>query len=286
MKNLKHVSKTVEGVASVTEDELDMFEFSLAKEAAISAKKGVYRGELGTVDETNQVRQEIIGILRRGVRVATHAESLPLLPLLEAAGADLPPTLQVAQQDGYVFYVVEVTFSILLDEDEYPSRAEFAITINDDTTKDSRKSRPIQLFPKHKDRDLFRFDLEGGIGINAKMEFAVPMANEIMVPFTEINADAKLRAKFLVGPFEFRFRKAEIEVIGESSHEVGWRYNIHTPLRGANSFKSFLLLKVDREASRVELDTNLGVVPCRPTWVIFEKKLPVLRDSAKLAVEL
>ena len=90
----------------------------------------------------------------------------------------------------------------------------------------------------------------------------------------------------MLGPFQFQFRRAAIEVIGESDQNILWRYNMHSELTGANEFKSFLLLKVAQEAKQVTLDVSLGLVPCKRKWLIFKDMLPPIPDRMPLAVEL
>lgn len=237
--------------------------------------------------EIEEAKNDIIENYRRGVKIASQAESRPLLPLLEAAGLPVPPELAVDHEHmKYDFYTVQVTFSSLLPADQFPAAAELGIVIRDDVPEPKRSTRPLRLFPGRKDKQLFSLDLEGAVGLDAGLNFAIPKIGEEILPYAKASADAKLKAALVLGPFQFQFRRAAIEVIGESDQNILWRYNMHSELTGANEFKSFLLLKVAQEATQVTLDVSLGLVPCKRKWLIFKDMLPPIPDRVPLAVEL
>jgi hypothetical protein len=79
--------------------------------------------------------EDAIGLVRRGVRVAPVAETTPLLPLYQALGRELPPELRVAaSEQNYEFYLVALTFSLRLEDDESPDHAEFVVKVRDGVT--------------------------------------------------------------------------------------------------------------------------------------------------------
>jgi hypothetical protein len=231
--------------------------------------------------------EEILAIANSGVKIATHVESRLLAALLKAKNATLPPEFQVDQdKQNYDFYLVELRFSILLPRKQFARFAEFGILISDDNPSSTRGSRPVGLFPAPKDRVLFSVDVEGAVGLDASLHISAAEIAGAVCPYADASADAKLKATMVLGPFAFHFRRAAIEVRGESSENILWRYNLHSELRGTNDFKSIMILKVAKETKKVQLKSAINVVPCQRSWLIFERLLPHLWDTLTLEVEL
>jgi len=234
-----------------------------------------------------ETKEEIKESYKKGVEIASQTESRPLISLFKAAKVELPPEIKVDnQQMRYNFYWVEVTFSSLLPKSQFLLSAELELTLSDDVRDSARRTRPIRLFPDRKDIDLFKIDLEGAIGIDQNMNISVPMVGAKLLPFKEVAIDAKIKAKIVVGPFHFGFRKAAIEVKGKSDQFIHWRYNLQSELYGTNDFKSVLVLKIAEEATDVQISASLGVIPCKRRWLIFKDVLPPISDQRTLPVEL
>jgi hypothetical protein len=132
--------------------------------------------------------------------------------------------------------------------------------------------------------------VEGAIGIDAGMNITPSTFGLTLPTFGEVSAkvamDAKLKAHFVVGPLSFPFRRAAIEVTGESDQHIRWRYNLKSELTGANSFKSILILKVAQEIRSAQITALLQVIPCKKSWLIFRDVLPALSDRITLPIEL
>jgi len=235
----------------------------------------------------DSVVQDVMLTYQKGISVAPHAESRPLIPLFAAAGKTLPPELQVDHAKlNYDFYSVEVVFNIMLADDLHPADARFELRLSDNVTNPARKTRAIQLFPGRKDINLFTIDIEGGIGVDADMNLTLPMSDTgLPIPFGKVSADARLKAGFVMGPFSYPICRAAIEVIGEQSPAISWHYKMASVLAGANIFKSVLILKVAKEASDIALDATLSVTPYKASWLGLRTVLPPLRASARLVVE-
>jgi len=231
---------------------------------------------------------DILASFRKGAKIAPQTESRPLLPLFAAAATPIPPDMQVDhEQLGYDFYSVEVAFSVLLPQGQFPLNAELALRLSDDVPDQVRRTRPIQLFPSHQDVALFRADIEAAVGIDASMRLRLPTAIDgLPLAFGQVSADAKLKAGIVVGPFNFPICKAAIEVEGLQSQDIYWRYNMQSTLTGANTFKSILILKVAREAGRVSCAGSLKVTPYKPSWLFFKEQLPALTSVVELPIEL
>jgi hypothetical protein len=243
--------------------------------------------------DLDEIASEALERAKSGVKIASQAESTPLIPLFEAAEVTLPPEVKVANERlRYDFYLIEVIFSMLLERDQYARSAALDLGITDDATRAERRVRPIRLFPEHKDREYFRVDLEGGVGIDAGLKLSVPLetlaaALPTILPFAKLNAEVKAKAGIVVGPVSFPFRKAAIQVKGSSDQEIAWRYDLQSELTGTNEFKSLLVLKVPQEATRVTMDVRLGVKPGKRRWrILGDDPVPELSDSATLGVEL
>jgi len=241
--------------------------------------------------ELEQITTEIIGIAAEGVNIASHAESRPLIPVFQAAKIELPPELKVDhEQMKYDFYSVEVTFSIFLPKEQFPLSATLELTLIDDSTDQVRRTRPIRLFPGRKDIQFFKVDIEGNFGIDASLNFSTPQIGLPLLPYASIEAkaaaDASVKAALVVGPLTFPFRKAAIEVKGESDQRIFWRYNLESELSGTNEFKSVLILKVPQEVRSVSMDANLRVIPAKRNWLFLKAMLPELPARATLPVEL
>jgi hypothetical protein len=288
--------------ARLSEDELDILErrLDIAIARLLSGdsfrvrglEKGINRiTKVPGQGELEMVAQEVMKTARVGVRIAPLVESRPLVPLFEAAKIDLPPEVKVDhEQMKYDFYCVESTFSILLSRDQFPLSAELDITLTDDAHNTARSTRPLRLFPGRKDIRFFTADLEGGVGIDASMNISTPEVGLQLPTFAQVSTkmamDARLKANFVVGPLTFPFRRAAIEVIGESDQRIFWRYNLQSELKGANVFKSVLILKVPQEVQSAQMETTLSVIPCTHRWLVFRNMLPKLSDTRSLIVEL
>ncbi|HEY1353100.1 MAG TPA: hypothetical protein VGF67_26090 [Ktedonobacteraceae bacterium] len=238
-----------------------------------------------------QTVDEIKACAKTGVTIAHQAESHPLIPLYRAAKIALPPQLKVDHENlKYDFYAVEVTFSILLPEDQFPLSAQLNLTLVDDATELARRTRPIRLFPARIDIRYFKADLVGKFGIDANMSFSTPQLNIPVNPSiqatTQASAAAEVKAAFVFGPLIYTFRKAALDVIGESDQQIIWRYNLKSQLTGTNEFKSILILKIASEVHSVVIDASLSVVPAKRHWLLFRNILPALPARASLPVEL
>lgn len=278
----------------LNEEELDTLDRRLTI-ASSKLKPGELRGtgllgeriEVPRKEGIEETKKEIIDEYKEGVEIADQTESRPLIPLFKAAKVELPPEIKVDnEQMRYDFYWVEVTFSSLLPKSQFLLSAELKLMLSDDVREPARRIRPIRLFPDRKDIDLFKIDLEGGIGIDQNMNISVPMVGANLLPFKEVAMDAKMKAKIVVGPFHFGFRKAAIEVKGKGDQFIHWRYNLQSELYGTNDFKSVLVLKIAEEATDVQISASLGVTPCKRRWLIFKDVLPPISDQRTLPVEL
>lgn len=267
---------------------MDDLELRLASLEPSAADRGGALESAPTATATSQVAsmcREMLDVLKRGISISSQTESYPLLPLYAKRGTPVPPEIELASESQrYEFYLVETVFSILLSEDEFARRAQFAFHIVDDTSSGARRSRPFKLFPEHKDVTYFNADLEGKIGVDATLNFQVP---ESALP-VDAAANARLAGGLLFGPYSFKFRKAAIQVIGtgQSEGQIGWSYELASELYGANEFKTLVILKVPSEVSKVSFRAQLGVEPWRKRWKIFNTRLDLLHADATLDIEL
>jgi hypothetical protein len=204
-------------------------------------------------------------------------------------GRELPVTYKDDERAGYKFFLVGVTFNILLSQDQFANSAEFELVIEDDINDPIHKTRPVFLFPARKDKTYFTADLEGTVAIDTNMNFHVPLSQSGLIPFGELQAKASadLKAK-IVAEYKYQYRKAVIEVIGESDILVRWRYNLKSELTGANMFKSYLIMKTPNEAKLVKMTSSLAVVPAKKRWSgrFGSKLLPALPANCILQLEL
>jgi hypothetical protein len=238
-------------------------------------------------EDAEAAAKEILATARRGINIASHVESRLLTTIYTAEGAKLPGPILADRELGYEHYVVEVSFDALLPEDQRPASARLAIHMRDDVADPARQLRPIRLFPGHEDFQFFRVDLEGAVGLSADLKVTVPLAAPgVALPFGKITPEARVRAGIIVGPYSFPFRKAEIEVVGESDNDVIWSYNMKSTLQGTNMFKSVLVLKVAAEARKAEMGVAVSLVPYKRKWALFQDLLPALTASTQMPIEL
>lgn len=285
-------------VARLEGDDLDRLErrLSIAKsklEPGAVVFRGEPFGETGEVqaperqEELDDIAHDIVTTARAGVEIASQAESRPLIALFEAAGTDLPPEVRVDhEQMKYDFYSVEAKFSVLLPTDQFPLSAQFALELDDDVDEPARRLRPIRLFPGYKDVEYFSANLQGAVGLDAGLNFWVPVTAANLVPFAKVSGDASLKAGLVLGPLPFQFRRTAIEVKGESDQRILWRYNMKSELTGTNMFSSVLVLKIAEEAGSARMEARLTVVPCKRRWLVFKEQLPALSDTVRLPIEL
>lgn len=285
-------------LARLDSDGLDALERKLAiKVSQLQSEGRVFRGgskktltgQVDTDADLQKAATDVIETARRGVKIVPQTESRPLIPLFKAAKKELSPELIVDhEQMGFVFYVVEVIFNILLPRDQWPQSANFGLKLSDDIGDPARRLRPISLFPGRKDIQFFKVDLEGAVGIDAGLNVTIPLDKTTIFPFGSFSAKAKINSNIAIGPLSFPFRKAAIEVIGEGDQNILWRYNLRSELKGTNVFKSILILKVAKEARSIRMAGALEVVPCKHRWLDFfgAKNLPRLTDQRALPVQL
>jgi hypothetical protein len=238
-------------------------------------------------EELAAAAADLLEAAKIGVQIAPQTESRPLFPLYEAAGLEIPASIKVDRDEmGYEYYLVELSFSVMLPQDQRPLHAAFAVHLDDDIDDPGRRLRSTQYFPDRENVELFRVDLDGAFGLDAGMRFTVPELAGELLPFGKIDAHAKLKAGIVAGPFKFPFRMAKIEVAGESDQDVIWRYNMESALWGNNDFKSVLVLKIAREARRAELGAALSLVPYKRKWALFKERLPELKTESSSVIEL
>lgn len=240
------------------------------------------------IDRLALAPDEILDTYTSCIKIHSHAESRPIIPLFKAARKPVPPEVKVDhEQMGYDFYLVEITSSMHLAQDQFPLSAALGLTISDDIKKIMKRSRVYRLFPERKDSTLFSFNIEGGVGIDANMNFSIPMSGSDIIPFGKLDTKAKLKAGFVFGPVSFQFRKAAIQVTGTGDQEVLWYYsNFDPPLYGISELTSVLVLKIHEKATSVQLNVFLAVKPCKRTWILLKDSLPPLSAKATLPVEL
>lgn len=294
------MSEKTESVVSLDKTGLDHLERRLMMEMAKMSPKGVAQhggddllegnalvGSDSDRSELEKARTDILDFYRTGVRIARHAESRPLFPLYQAKKVAVPAEFQVdAEQLGYQFYIVEVAFHLMLENDQFPASAKLDLWISDDVQEPERKTRPVRLFPSRHDKSYFKADIEGGVGLNVGMDFEVPLEGVTAIPFSKLKGDASIKADFLIGPFEFQLRRAAITVVGDSDPHIVWQYKLKSELTGKNQFKSILVLKVAGEATDLNAQVRLEVVPCKRKWLLFRDMLPPISDQANLKIEL
>jgi hypothetical protein len=281
------MSQIVTGKAHINDIELLKIDQNLSNQ--ISELTSVVRRSRSTPEQYSELieaRPEIIENARKGVKIASQAQSLPLIQLFNEAKVELPPEFKVANMQNYNFYLVQVTFSTLLERDQFPLSAELDITIKDNVEKSERRVHPIRLFPGRRDIQYFNADIEGAIGIDANMNIVSPVSMQNVVDFAKVMADARLKARFVVGPFQFHFRKTVIEVSGVNDQNVLWRYNDLSENTGTNDFTSALVLKVAKEASDIKMEVSVGIVPCKRKWFLVKDLLPKLSDHMILPIEI
>ena len=165
--------------AQVPDEELDQLERRIALDVS-RLEPGTFRDtkelaeepdevEVPSRDDLRSAAEDLLAHARTGISIAAQVESRPLVPMFEAAGEKPPPAVVADQASGYEYYVVEVTTTVLLPEDQRPLSATLAIRLADDVADESRKLRPYRLFPAREDVELFSVNVEGAVGLNADL---------------------------------------------------------------------------------------------------------------------
>lgn len=290
MKTTEFEVATYDGDLSDLEDRLDLIKASYLEEpyrgSGIPLARHLAYGEQEAYD-LEEVKQDILATARRGVNVAPFIESRPLVPLFEVAGVPLPPDLRVdVERFRYDFYLLEAVFSIKLQPQLGISSAQFNLELFDDITDPKRGVRPVRIFPGRKDVELFKADLAGSIGIDASVNLTVPQESQNILPFAAASMVTKAKLGIVVGPYEFAFRKAALEVKGEGDPSVSWSYHLKSTLSGQNDFKSILVVKIDSCAKQLEALATLSVIPYKRSWMLFQKVLPTFVRRRRIPIEL
>lgn len=292
---MKKLEKRIIHLESEELDNLERKLYIKSSKLAPGKHRSIVRGtqeEDITIPEKNELEEsceEIATTYKNGIEIAPHVESLPLIPLFEAKGIELPGELQVESKiKHYKFYQADIICSMIFEKGVFPLSAELGVTIDDDSTDKVRKTRPIKLFPDRKDITRFSVDVEGSVGIDAGMNFTVPTGPEGIIPFANVHAelDANTKASIVAGPFNYQFKQAAVEVIGTGTDHPYWRYNLKSELSGMNEFKSTLILKVAEQTTKVNFTINFSVIPCKRKWLAFDDALPKLTDEISASIEI
>jgi hypothetical protein len=284
--------------ASLNDDEYSRLERRLAF-LSDQLIPGTTRDTQGVLEEPDRVQvpgraelqaaaEDLLSSARAGIEIRPQSESRPLIPLFEAKGLEVPAELRVDHDhNGYDFYVVEVSFAALLPKDQRPLNAQFGLVLRDDITEPARQARPVRVFPAREDVQLFNINLEGSVGLDTGGRLTVPKVGGTLLSLAETTAEATVKAGIAVGPFNFPFRKAKIEVIGDNGPDITWRYDMQSALWGTNEFKSILVLKIHQDARDVALGAALRLTPFKRRWVLFKDKLPELPcPTRRIPIEL
>jgi hypothetical protein len=178
-----------------TPEPVDTVPVNAAKQSR-RAKKPV---RLAHKKELDNVISEIVETSREGVRITPYTETHDLGYIFDQLKRELPVTFKADQQIGYKFFLVGVTFNVLLSKDQFAKSAEFELVIGDDIDDPIHKTRPIYLFPARKDKTYFSAELEGTVAIDTSMNFHVPLTETGLIPFGEFQAkaSAELKAKIV-----------------------------------------------------------------------------------------
>lgn len=290
---------TSEVWAKLTEEQVSSF---VAGVRAQARREGATRGPSPTQESTafdpfrpvaarGSDVDDAIGLVRRGVRLVPFAETTPLLPLYRKKNQEVPPELAVAHEEqGYEFFLVQLTFSLRLEDDESPDRAEFVVEIHDGV-EGPRATRTVEVFPKRADVRWFEASGELAVNLESSLKFSVEAANQAGKAKAEGGVEVK--GKVLAGPFHIEVGQTQLTVAGESDREIAWIYQVHRALAGKSDFQSFLVLKIaretlEREEGKVSLQAKIGVRTYRRTWKTLWLKdtLPVLHAKADLELDL
>ena len=276
-----------EMVATLGGSELSAWEQKLRQEESSRRPPAAAYDPLRTVAAERSFVDEAVQLVRRGVRVVPVAEALPLVPLYARLGQEVPAHIRVAHEDmKYDFYLVQLTFNLIPEEDQVPDYAEFVVAMYDDL-QGERKSRAINVFPQRIESTWLK--AEGGVSVSldASLKFE---AGPVAVHGVEAQAKAGAGAnvKVLAGPFKVEFSTTDLEVIGEGDREVTWIYRDRRALSGKNDFRSFLVLKIGRETTGVRLGCKMGVRTYRRSWetLWLREHLPILRAEKMLELEI
>jgi hypothetical protein len=230
---------------------------------------------------------DAVRLVRRGVRMVPVAETLPLLPLYARSKQQVPAEIRVAHEtQGYDFYLVQVTFNLLPEDDQTADYAEFAVAIYDGV-EGPRASRAIEVFPRTIQSTWLK--AEGGVhvSLHASLQFEASPIGVHGVK-AEAGAGAGASAKVIAGPFKVAFGTTELEVVGTGDREIKWIYRTKGALSGKTDFRSFLVLKVASHTPAVRLGTKIGVRTYRRTWetLWIREHMPILRAEKMLELEI
>jgi hypothetical protein len=280
-------------IVPLDDDEFESFERRLAIESSKLVPGEVrslglgYKEKVPSESKMDDIEDEIARRYREGVKIAAYPESTSLISLFEIGNKELPTMMRVQHEKmHYDFYFVQAIFNILLEKDEFPIFAQFNLALQDDVKDVARKTRPLSLFPGRKDIELFQVNFDCAVGVDLGMRISIPTIGGDIIPYTKASADASIKAGLITIPYSFVIRRAALEVLGEGDTMITWRYNLQSELRGANEFKSFLILKIAQEAKFVKMQASLQVTPCKHKWLFFKDALKPRRYETSLPVEL
>lgn len=270
-------------IARLTGEMRSAWEASVRGEGSAQPQQAAALNPLQPVSAFESDVENAIGLVRRGVRVVPFAEALPLVPLYRARGEELPAELRVAhEQQGYEFLLVSLTFTLSLDADEAPDSAEFTLALRD-TIAGARGARAIRVFPQREHSSWFRTEARFNVDLDAKLSFSASTP-----AVGQAKAEVTSGVKVIAGPFQIELGQTELEVLGEGDREIGWRYRVKRALAGRNDYRSWLVLKVAKEETKLQVLANIGVRTYRRSWstLWLRDKLPILYADAELDIEL
>jgi hypothetical protein len=121
---------------------------------------------------------------------------------------------------------------------------------------DPRHTRPVawDLFPKTKMRDMFKIDGQFGIDLDLKFQIPIQVAAGAPLPIGEVGPKAKV--SFLIGPWNYSFKKASILSSGELDCEACWRIHDSYELLNSGDLQINMIMKKLEAVNAVKADVS------------------------------
>jgi hypothetical protein len=272
---------TAQAHLSLNPDQLDSLEQELI-DLAPGALRTRTRNKSNNEQEAAEIRRDLLGIYREGIKIASTISNYPLLPLLQSSKHPIPVEMQILGTE-FGIQLLEIVFAVRLPNGIFPAQAEFALDFSSES--DIRPS-VVSFFPPETRKTVAKIEVTGKIGLTGELKFATSSDIASAIGLENAFAEIGTSSSFVAGPFNFNLQRTEILADGLNQPRVQWKYLTSSHLSAASEFRSWVVIKHPYDARRITVHADLGVLPFKSRWLIFRESLKPLRDSLKIELAL
>jgi hypothetical protein len=215
-----------------------------------------HRRRAATIDQEIVRRRDTVRQLQRQLnilrnwrlRLDPYVDPLRLIPLYKKRKIAIPADIQ---QWSRKFDFFELTFGggIFVRKGMSVKKLEIGIVFDTELDKKRRRSVAYGIFPTNEWKKYG--EISFSFGISGDLGFKVPLTASGL-PFAKLgDITPEAKARFLLGPFAYSFRKAVIRGVGKGDYLINWVIEKGEILDGGD-FETRVILKVPKGRKKVK----------------------------------